>query len=270
MANSAALRGVALHRGGPAEVRFLRADGPVVLAQRGAEAPLASLRAVHTFRGVTVASEDGRVRVDLVEHLLAALGGLGIEGGVRLETDDDELPLLDGGAARFAEALRGLDLPRGRALRVSREATLSHERSVYRFARGTTPAVRVEVDFPAPVGRQRAAWDGDPSDFVARIAPARTFGWAHEREALRAAGRAAEVDLDSVLVFDAHGPLPGCRAPGPDEPARHKLLDLIGDLALYGGPPLGSVDAFAPGHTATHAVVTRALALGVLSTEERG
>ena len=263
---------MALHRGGLAEVRLARVDGPMVLAQRGAEAQLAALRPVRTDRGVTVASEDGRVRVDLVEHLLAAIGGLGIGGGLRVETDDDEVPLLDGGALRFVEALSGLELPRQRqgALRVRREATLEHGRSVYRFAMGATTSVRVEVDFPAPVGRQRAAWEGDPSDFVARIAPARTFGWTHELEALRAAGRAAEVDLESVLVFDAQGPLAGCRPPGPDEPARHKLLDLVGDLTLHGGPPVGVVEAFAPGHTATHAVVARALALGVLSREQRG
>ena len=240
----------------------------MVLAQRGAEAPIHALRPVRTDRGVTVASEDGRVRVDLVEHLLAAIGGLGIVEGLRIETDDDEIPLLDGGARRFVEALGTLPLPRGPAapaLRVARDATLEHGRSVYRFATASEIRVRVEVDFPAPVGRQRAAWDGDAADFIARIAPARTFGWAHEIEALRAAGRAAGVDLASVLVFDARGAIAGCRPPGPDEPARHKLLDLIGDLALHGGPPTGVVDAFAPGHTATHAVVARARALGVLA-----
>jgi len=319
--SSVALRGVALHRGGPAEVRLIAAPGPLVLAQRGAEARLDALRPVRTDRGVTVASDDGRVRVDLVEHLLAAIGGLGIDGGLRIETDDDELPILDGGARVFAEALRGLfqrerpvpaltrgppvtgltaGVPRagdaggagtsgvpgaggpgtagapraelpgaGRRLRVMREATLEHARSRYRFTPAATVSVRVEIDFPAPVGVQRAAWEGDADDFMDRIAPARTFGWARELDALRAAGRAAGVSLESVLVFDAHGAVAGCRPSTPEEPARHKLLDLVGDLALHGGPPLGVVDAFAPGHTATHAVVARALALGVLA-EARG
>ena len=264
---------MALHRGGPAEVRLVHAEGPVVIAQRGAEARLEALRPVRTSRGVTVASEDGRVRVDLIEHLLAAIGGLGIGGGLRIETDDDEVPLLDGGALRFAEALRTLELPRRRGaavtplMRVARDATLDHGRSVYRFTTAKETSLRVEVDFPAPVGRQRATWDGEEGDFVARIAPARTFGWTHELEALRAEGRAAEVDLASVLVFDERGPIAGCRPPGPEEPARHKLLDLIGDLALHGGPPIGVIDAFAPGHTATHAVVARAIGLGVLAID---
>ena len=271
MASSVLLRGSALHRGGPAEVRLSRAlglssqtPGPVIVEQRGATARLDELRPERTDRGVTVATADGRVRVDLIEHLLAAVGGLGVCGGLVVAVDGDELPLLDGGALRFAEALLALDLPRGRALRVTREAVLEHGRSVYRFAPGAAPSLRVEVDFPPPVGRQRAGWGGDAGDFVARIAPARTFGWAHELGALRAAGRAAAVDLESVLVFDERGPIAGCRPPSPDEPARHKLLDLAGDLALYGGPPIGAIDALAPGHTATHAVAARALALGVL------
>jgi UDP-3-O-acyl-N-acetylglucosamine deacetylase len=264
VASSVQLCGVALHRGGRAEVSLSRAAGPVVVAQRGATARLDELHAVRTDRGVTVATPDGRVRVDLIEHLLAAVGGLGVSAGIVVAIDGDELPLLDGGARRFADALVELDPPRGRALRVTREAVLEHGRSVYRFAPGAAPRLRVEVDFPPPVGRQCAEWSGDAASFVARIAPARTFGWAHELAALRAAGRAAEVDLASVLVFDERGPIAGCLPPTPDEPAHHKLLDLVGDLALYGGPPLGAIDAIAPGHTATHAVAGRALALGVL------
>lgn len=242
----------------------MRVDGPIVIAQRGAEAGLDALLPVRTDRGVTVATADGRVRVDLIEHLLAAAGGLGVFAGLRVETDDDELPLLDGGARRFAEALVSLDPPRGRALRVAREATFARGRSRYRFLPGEGVEVRVTVDFPAPVGAQRAAWAGDPDDFLARIAPARTFGWVQELAALRAASRAAAVDLVSVMVFDEHGVIAGCRPASEDEPARHKLLDLIGDLALRGGPPRGLVEAEAPGHTATHAVVAEAFATGVL------
>jgi UDP-3-O-[3-hydroxymyristoyl] N-acetylglucosamine deacetylase len=246
-------------------VRLLAAPGPIVVRQRGAEARLDELSPVRTDRGVTVSSKDGGVRVDLIEHLLAAVGGLGVVAGLAIAVEGDELPLLDGGARRFAEALTALELPRGRRLRVTRAARLSHGRSEYRFSPGAVPGVLVEVDFPAPVGRQHAAWDGDEGDFVARIAPARTFGWAHELDALRAAGRAAAVDPSAVIVFDERGTVAGFRPPAPEEPARHKLLDLVGDLALYGGPPLGRVEAFAPGHTASHAVAVRALELGVLA-----
>ncbi|APR84416.1 UDP-3-O-[3-hydroxymyristoyl] N-acetylglucosamine deacetylase [Minicystis rosea] len=246
-------------------MRITRADGPVVLAQRGVSAPLSALAIVRTDRGVTVGA--GALRVDLVEHLFAAVGGLGVSGGLHIETDADEMPLLDGGSRCFVEAIASLDPPRGRRLRVTRAESFEHQRSIYRFTPGLHAGARVEIDFPAPVGRQDATWDGDAEDFAARIAPARTFGWVHELAALQAAGRAAEVDPASVIVFDASGPLPQCRPPDPDEPARHKLLDLIGDLALHGGPPVGLVEASRPGHTATHAVVAQALACGVLAME---
>lgn len=244
-----------------------RAQGPLVLSQGGARARVDELTPVRTDRGVTLRSGDGRVRVDLVEHLFAAIGGLGIVGGLCVEVRGDELPLLDGGALRYVEALHELDLPRGLRSRVTREAVIAHERSMYRFAPGRCPELRVEIDFPPPIGRGSAAWEGDPGDFAARIAPARTFGSVCELDALRASGRAAGVDLGSVLVFDERGPLPGCRPPGPEEPARHKLLDLIGDLVLYGGPPLGVIEAVRPGHTATHVIAARAREIGVLETE---
>jgi UDP-3-O-[3-hydroxymyristoyl] N-acetylglucosamine deacetylase len=260
-----ALEGTALHRGVVVRLRLARRPGPIVFVQRGARASLDELRPVRTDRGVTAATDDGRVRIDLVEHLLAAVGALGVRGDLAIATDDDELPLLDGGARAFADALRALDLaPRPPALRIAREASFERGIARYRFAPGEAPRVRVEVDFPAPVGREGAAWDGDPADFVERIAPARTFGWASEAAALRAAGRAAGVDLASVLVFDERGAIPGCRPAEPAEAARHKLLDLIGDLALHGGPPRGLVEARCPGHTATHAIVAEALLAGVL------
>jgi len=214
---------------------------------------------------VTIASADGRIHLDLVEHLLAAAGGLGLRGGLRIATDDDELPLLDGGARRFAEAIRALSIPPSPSpLVVAREATLRRGASVYRFTPGASVSLRVEVAFRAPVGEEAAEWSGDADDFFTRIAPARTFGWAEDHAALRASGRAARVDLDSVLVFADGAVMPGCRPPSPLEVARHKLLDLIGDLALYGGPPRGAVHAIAPGHAVTHALVAEALAEGVL------
>ncbi|MFS8068294.1 MAG: UDP-3-O-acyl-N-acetylglucosamine deacetylase, partial [Byssovorax sp.] len=218
--DASVLRGVALHRGGPAAVRLARAAGPITLVQRGAEAPLAELHVARADRGVTLASADGRIRVDLVEHLLAALGGLGVGAGVQITIDDDELPLLDGGALRFAEAILELGVPREpapRSLVITRRASIARGDAVYDLAPGSDVELRVEVEFRAPVGRERAAWRGDAADFLARIAPARTFGWADEHAALLASGRARAVDLDAVLVFDERGAIDGCRPAGEAE-----------------------------------------------------
>ncbi len=262
------LRGVALHRGGPATVRLEAAAGPITLVQRGAEAALADLHVARADRGVTLASADGRVRVDLVEHLFAALGGLGVRSGVRITIDDDELPLLDGGARLFAQAILALGLAgelNPSALEITRNASISRGNAAYDFTPGPDVALRVDVEFRAPVGRESAAWSGDAVDFLERIAPARTFGWADEHAALRASGRAAAVDLDAVLVYGDAGAIAGCKPATKDEAARHKLLDLIGDLEIHGGPPRGSLTVQRPGHAATHAVVAEALALGVLA-----
>ncbi|MEP7124381.1 MAG: UDP-3-O-acyl-N-acetylglucosamine deacetylase [Byssovorax sp.] len=262
------LRGVALHRGGPATVRLEAAPGPITIVQRGVEASLADLHIARADRGVTLASTDGRVRVDLVEHLFAALGGLGVRSGVRITVDDDELPLLDGGARLFAEAILALGVapePGEPPLVITRNASISRGNAIYVLTPGRAVAVSVEVEFRAPVGRQSAAWSGDASDFVKRIAPARTFGWADEHAALLASGRAAAVDLSAVLVYDDDGAIAGCRPAAKHEAARHKLLDLIGDLAIHGGPPRGSITAQRPGHAATHAVIAQAFALGVLA-----
>jgi UDP-3-O-[3-hydroxymyristoyl] N-acetylglucosamine deacetylase len=264
------LHGVALHRGGPATVRLEAAAGPITIVQRGVEAALADLQIARADRGVTLASADGRIRVDLVEHLFAALGGLGVRAGVRITIDDDELPLLDGGARLFAEAILALDLtpdlaPAPRPLVVTRNASISRGNAVYVFTPDRHVALRVDVEFRAPVGRQSASWSGDPDDFVKRIAPARTFGWADEHAALLASGRAAAVDLSAVLVYGDDGAIAGCRPATKNEAARHKLLDLIGDLAIHGGPPRGSLTVLRPGHAATHAVVAQAFTLGVLA-----
>lgn len=229
--------------------------------------------ALSTDRSLCIGDRAGRVRIDMVEHLLAALSGLSIRRGVHIATACDEFPLLDGGALRFCEALTAIGAPAGEALslRITKHAELHHKNSVYRFTPPSpeNPAQRVtvRVAFPAPVGCAEAEWRGGAEDFQARIAPCRTFGWLSDYAQLRAEHRAAGVDLASVLVFDPARPdgvLEGCDKPRKDEAVHHKLLDCIGDFALYGGPPLGCVDAYLPGHTATHAIVKQALGLGIL------
>jgi UDP-3-O-[3-hydroxymyristoyl] N-acetylglucosamine deacetylase len=131
--------------------------------------------------------------------------------------------------------------------------------------------IEVEVEFPPPVGSERAAWAGDADDFLRRIAPARTFGWKADHEALLARGRAHGAQAaPGLLVFDGALPMAGCAPPLPGECARHKLLDLIGDLALAGSLQRGRLHASRPGHAATHAVVRRALAAGALARRPGG
>ena len=197
-----------------------------------------------------------------MEHLFSALGGLGIHTGVTLRVEGPEVPLLDGGARDFCAALAHWPRRGTPGLRVERAGSVEVGASLYQLTPGDAVGLCVHVNF-APLAPQDAHWDGSPESFTARIAPARTFGFARDAAELRRVGRATHVDVKSVLLFDDQGCPLGC-VPEPDELARHKLLDLIGDLYLFGGPPLGTIEAWRPGHAATHHAMSIAMERGLL------
>jgi UDP-3-O-[3-hydroxymyristoyl] N-acetylglucosamine deacetylase len=118
------LVGVGLHTGADVVVRVVGASGPITLVQGDFETPIHDCAIVRTDRGVTLSAQNGQVRVELVEHFLAALGGLGIRADVRVVVAGPEFPLLDGGARRFADALLsvGARTSRPPTLRVARES----------------------------------------------------------------------------------------------------------------------------------------------------
>jgi UDP-3-O-[3-hydroxymyristoyl] N-acetylglucosamine deacetylase len=275
VAASVRLEGHALHAGTVTAVTLTAHAGPILLGRGDLRVHLSALRTSRTDFGVAVTDDRG-FEVDLVEHFLAALGGLGIRRGVLALVEGSELPILDGGARRFADALVRLELPETPPeLAVVRPGRLDFENGSYEFSPGDGVSLTVETSFDHPaIGRQRASWNGSPRTFRDDIAPARTFGFVHQARELARNGRAglaaaASADAsamaalrEAVIIFDEPGSAP---LAANDEIARHKLLDLIGDLALYGGPPSGSIVARQPGHTATHRVVRRALDCGILS-----
>ena len=182
----------------------------------------------------------GARRVATVEHLLAALAGCGLSH-VAIELSGDEIPLLDGSALGWVEAIAEAGLqraatPRPAAPELQQAVVLHRGASVIT----ATPADRFQligvIDFPQPaIGRQQFSIALTPQAFVDEIAPARTFGFRDQVEQLRAAGLIQGGALDNALVCDGdHWLNPPLRF--PDEPVRHKLLDLIGDLALVGFP----------------------------------
>jgi len=251
-----------MHGGRPASVSFVPQDGPVRFAANGRAVGLHSLTLAHTRRSTAVHGPGGVVST--VEHAFAALAGAGVWRDVCLEVDGDELPLLDGTAARYFDAIDALAIePSAPPTEIASEAVIEIDASRYHFAPGLGVHVEVSLEWHDDRLAQRASWGGSKSDFRERIATARTFAFERDLSFLGATGLARHVDPESVVLIARDIHFAG-RPFTPDEPARHKLLDLIGDAYLHGGPPIGRVRAHRPGHAANHAAFARAKELGVI------
>ena len=182
----------------------------------------------------------GSSKVATVEHLLAALAGCGLSH-VEIGLNGHEVPLLDGSALGWVEAIASVGLvpaatPRPAAPRLEQPLLRTRGNSVITATPSDRFGVVGIIDFPqAAIGRQQFALELTPQRFVDEIAPARTFGFREQVEQLRAAGLIQGGALDNALVCDGDQWMnPPLRF--EDEPVRHKLLDLIGDLALVGFP----------------------------------
>jgi UDP-3-O-[3-hydroxymyristoyl] N-acetylglucosamine deacetylase len=128
---------------------------------------------------------------------------------------------------------------------------------------GVDVAVRLELDDPRLA--TDAAWQGDTDDFRRRIAPARTFALARDVDELARMGLARHVPPESVVLVAPEAVYAAGAPFSADEPARHKLLDLLGDLYLHGGPPLGRIRALRPGHAANTQAFRRARDEGIFA-----
>jgi UDP-3-O-[3-hydroxymyristoyl] N-acetylglucosamine deacetylase len=267
---SRVIRGKGLHSGRDCAVTLLRTDGRVSIGVGSHALPVEDLGVARTDLGVTVNSREWSI--DTVEHLLAAFGGLGVRCGVRAIVEGGEVPLADGGSTLFCDAISALSPPTDPSmLVVSREGEVVVGESRYSFRPADACAIQVSIEFAARgVGSGVARWDGRATSFVSDIAWARTFGFRSQAQALVAAGRARGADSESVMILDDDGNVePPGRAARDGEFARHKLLDLVGDLYLVGGPPRGEILAQRPGHTATRAALARAMEAGLVTREIR-
>lgn len=268
--------GVGLHSGEPAsvEVRPAPAGTGLVFAVTDADGAAESEiparpDAVHsTTRATTLAASPrpDAPRVATVEHLLAALFVLGIHNA-RIAVRGGEIPALDGSAAPFVARLRRAGArvlaEVRRELEVTRELEISNGDRWIRIAPGEGLRIDYSIDFAHPrVGRQRHVLESlDPILFESELAPARTFGFAAEVEALRAQGLARGGDYSNTVVLGDDGLLNPGGLRFPDEFVRHKLLDLLGDLALVGAEIHARITVEKGGHGLHHALV-RALAEG--------
>ncbi len=261
LAREISLSGVGLHTGCHATVTIAPAPANAgfsfVLAD-GSRVPATPDAVRSTVRCTRLGSATAAVNT--VEHVLAALLGMDVDNA-QIVVDGEEIPIMDGSALPFAQAIAEAGR---REQRVPRR--MLHLRAPFWRRDGDkvlvcVPAPRFKVNFfvafPPPVGNQFfESQPLTPDYFLREIAPNRTFGFRSEVETLYSQGLARGGSLDNAVVIDRDGYLGPLRF--PDEIVRHKVLDLIGDFALLGSYPCCEVIALKSGH-ALHVAAAREL-----------
>lgn len=250
------LSGIGLHTGKEASLFFSPSppNTGICFLKEGRKIPAHADHVRETRRGTCI---NG---VSVVEHLLSAVYGLGIDN-LQIEVRGDEIPALDGSAAPFMESLLS--------------AGIFEQKELKNFLRLKRPLKVVEgdaclgalpyhgfkidfmVNFPG-VGEQFYSFEFQKGDFKKEIAPARTFGYIEEYELLKEQGLARGASFENALVLGRDGYINTPRF--PDEIVRHKILDLVGDLSLLGRPLLAEIKAVKSGHKLNVELVRRLLA----------
>jgi UDP-3-O-[3-hydroxymyristoyl] N-acetylglucosamine deacetylase len=217
------------------------------------------------------------VLISTTEHLLSAFTGTGIDNAI-VELDNLELPILDGSARPFVEMIQEAGIRKQRRLRsymkIRRELELREGNKFIAVYPADSYSVSYTIDFPHPlIGRETFRVNLSDGNYLREIAPARTFGFLHEADAMRQQGLIRGAATTNAIVLTPEGLMnPPLRY--PDEFVRHKVLDLIGDLALVGKQILGSIVADRAGHAMHTALVSRLLRDKTLweeaSVEENG
>ncbi len=247
--------GIGLHTGVHVRVRLLPAPPDTGYVFRrtdlgGFEIP-ATVESVAHCSYATTLMRTG-VMLSTVEHLLAALRGLGVDN-VFIEVDNLEIPILDGSAEVFAEMIEQagiVEQPLARRALLVRER-VGLEQGNRRVSVEPADSYEIDclIDFPHPmIGVQRFSVELIDGAFSREIAPARTFGFSAEIEELQRSNLIRGGSLDNAIVLTPGGMMNQTGLRFHDEFVRHKILDIIGDLALLGMPILGRVKAERSGH----------------------
>lgn len=260
--------GIGLHSAGPVKLRILPAKAGSGIVFRRTDLDNfeveACWRHVAKVSYATSLMKQG-VLISTTEHLLSGLVGMGVDNAI-VELDALELPILDGSAAPYMEMLDRAGMRRqrarrvwGRILRPVEVAEGSKRIGIYPLLASQSGFhVSCSIDFPHPlIGRQTFSLEVTPETYAREIAPARTFGFLRDERALRNMGLIRGASVKNVLVLTDTGLNNGAGLRFQDEFCRHKLLDLMGDLALLGRPILGRVVAERAGHSMHVALVNR-------------
>src|SRR5688572_10308131 len=261
--------GVGLHTGEAASMRVLPAPAGKGIVFRRMDLDNFELRAdvgsVERVAYATTLMSRG-VWISTVEHLLSALYALGIDNAI-VELDNFEVPILDGSALPYTEAIERVGIAQLQTpriyVRIEKPFVMEENGKTLAIYPSDCLSLEYEIGFQHPlIGHQKLEVKITPENYRSLIAPARTFGFYHEVEALQAAGLVRGGSLDNAIVLTESGMLNETSLRYPDEFVRHKILDLLGDFALMGQQVLGRLTA----NRAGHALHTRFVAALLEST----
>ncbi len=264
IAEPIAFSGVGLHSGAPVNMRLLPAPAGSGIVFRRTDLDnfeiSANCRNVAKVSYATSLMRQG-VLISTTEHLLSALIGMGVDN-VIVELDNLELPILDGSALPYVEAFLSVGIRTQRRrreyVRVLQAVEVRDGDKFIGVYPGSGYRIQYAIDFPDPIGHQSACVDLARETYGASIAPARTFGYKADEKRLRDMGLIRGASPENAIILGKNGAENGPLR-FPDEYVRHKVLDLIGDLALAGRRIEGHVVAERAGHAMHTALVSRLL-----------
>jgi UDP-3-O-[3-hydroxymyristoyl] N-acetylglucosamine deacetylase len=267
----ASVVGVGVHSGLPVTLTLGPApvDAGFIFVRTGLEGADREVQAtaeqvIATEFATVLGDRDGPL-VSTAEHVLAALRGMGVDNAT-IEIDGPEVPIMDGSAAAFVAAIEQAGIvsqpAQRRFIQVLKPVSVAIGDSfgeLRPYANGFR--AEIDIDFANPViGKQSYALDLSPERFRREIARARTFGLMSDVARLWSAGFALGASFENSVVFDDERLLNTEGLRYADECVRHKVLDVVGDLALAGLPLLGAYRSVRGGHKVNHAVLTALLA----------
>jgi UDP-3-O-[3-hydroxymyristoyl] N-acetylglucosamine deacetylase len=258
--------GIGLHSGKPVNVRILPAEQNTGVIFRRVDLSNAEIRASQEFItqvNYATSISNGKIKLFTVEHLMAALYGLGVNNVV-IEMDADEVPILDGSAVPFVNLLLEAGIVRFEKpnyfLQVTEPIEVKDGDRYIHVYPSDHFDVSYTISFNHPwLRKQQKTIRINRESFIKEIAPARTFGFLHEIELMRANHLALGGSLENAIVLTEHGIL-NEHLRFPDEFVRHKIMDLIGDLGLLRYRLLGHVVAYKAGHHLHSELVSQILA----------
>jgi UDP-3-O-[3-hydroxymyristoyl] N-acetylglucosamine deacetylase len=256
--------GVGLHSGAPVSMRLVPAPAGSGIVFRRIDLDNFEIPAIgRNVAKVSYATSlmRGSVLISTTEHLLSALIGYGVDN-VIVEVDNLEVPILDGSAFPYVQAFHSVGLKQQRRrreyIKILKEVEVRDGSKFIGVYPGSGYGIRYTIDFPQPIGYEMFTGDLAVGDYVEQIAPARTFGFKEDEAMLRDMGLIRGVSDESAIILSRQGVENGPLR-FPDEFVRHKVLDLIGDLALAGRRIQGRVVAERAGHAMHTALVQRLL-----------